>query len=542
MRKRFNQTLVACGVVAAICAGSAFASSHREAPFIGKYPQLDGTDFYMFNSYEPGREDYVTILANYNPVQAAYGGPNYFPLDNAGLYEIHIDNDGDAEEDITFQFRFNNQEVSGGTLALPVGSGDNQKSIPVSLKNIGELSAADETGLNFIENYSVTLVNGDRRRGNKVSVADANSGSSSFRKPFDYAGTKTFGGPGQYTAYADSFIHDTQIPGCNVPGKVFVGQRLEGFKIALGEVFDRVNFVPVEGDSSAGAGDGGGFKGGITQDENRNILAKNNVTTIAIEVHKDCLTGDGNGVIGGWTTSSLRQANILNRRPTLSRPEIGLGGWTQVSRLGNFLVNELVIGFPDKDRFNSSEPKNDGRFLDYVTHPVLPEVINILFGGPVNATLGTSFESIAPSNIPRQDLVTGFLTGFEGVNQLATVTPSEMLRLNTGIKARPRELQHPLGVAAGDVAGFPNGRRPGDDSVDIALRVVMGALCHDLPLGDNGAGVNLLLCSPEDAPIGKAALTDGAPISAADFDNSFPYLLTPYPGSPTDAPIPTPKN
>lgn len=540
-----KKTIIATAIGAAVTmltAGSALASSHREAPYIGKYPQLDGTDFYMFNSYEPGREDYVTILANYNPVQAAYGGPNYFPLDNAALYEIHIDNDGDAQEDITFQFRFNNKEASGGTIEFPVGQGDNQKSVAVPLKNVGVLSADDETNLNFVEQYSVTLVNGDRRRGNKNKVTNAASGSEVFRKPFDYAGTNTYGGAGNYTTYADSFIHETNIPGCDVPGRVFAGQRLEGFKIALGEVFDLVNFVPVEGDSAPGAGDGGGFTGGVTQDTERNILARNNVTTLAIEVHKDCLTGDGNGTIGGWTTSSLRQATILNRRATLARPEINLGGWTQVSRLGNFLVNELVIGFPDKDRFNSSEPKNDGQFLDYVTHPVLPLIIDSLFNGPVNNELGTSFANLAPSNVPRQDLVTGFLTGVAGVNQLKTVTPSEMLRLNTGIAAVVREDQHTLGVAGGDLAGFPNGRRPGDDSVDIALRVVMGALCHDLPIETEDGLLNLGLCSPDDAPVGGAALTDGAPISASDFDNSFPYLITPYPGSPTNAPIPRPKN
>lgn len=543
--KNFKQHAISIALGATLVLSglsSVQASSHREAPYIGKYPQLDGTDFYMFNSYESGREDYVTILANYNPVQAAYGGPNYFPLDNAALYEIHIDNDGDAEEDVTFQFRFNNQEPAGGTVELTIGEGENQKSVPATLKNVGVLSADDETGLNHLEQYSIKMVSGDRRRGNKRNVTDANTGSSAFRKPFDYAGTKTFGGAGNYTAYADSFIHDTNIPGCAAPGRVFIGQRLEGFKIALGEVFDLVNFVPIEGDSAPGAGDGDGFPGGVTQSEDRNILARNNVTTIALEVHKDCLTGDGNGVIGGWTTSSLRQATILNRRPTLDKPEIGLGGWTQVSRLGNFLVNELVIGFPDKDRFNSSEPKRDGQFLDYVTHPVLPAIIDSLFNEPVNKALDASIDNLAPANIPRQDLVTGFLTGFPGVNQLATVTPSEMLRLNTGIPAVPREAQHPLGVAAGDVAGFPNGRRPGDDSVDIALRVVMGALCHDVPLGENGAGVNLGLCSPEDAPVGNRALTDGAPVSAADFDNTFPYLITPYPGSPTNAPIPTPKN
>jgi hypothetical protein len=534
---------VALGItLGAVAVSAALASSHREAPFISKYPQLDATDFYMFNSYETGREGFVTIIANYNPVQAAYGGPNYFPLDNAGLYEIHIDNDGDAQEDITFQFRFQNGEPGGGTVSLPIGEGENQLTLPVPLRNVGVLSAESEAGLNFVEQYTMTMVTGDRRTGESQSVTNAANNSASFRKPFDYSGTNTFGGPGNYTPYANSFIHNTTIPGCDTPGRVFVGQRLEGFKIALGEVFDLINFVPIEGDSAPGAGDSNGFPGGVTQDTERNILARNNVTSIAIEVPASCITGDGNGVIGAWTTSSLRQGGVLNPNPTLARPEEGIGAFTQVSRLGNFLVNELVIGFPDKDRFNSSIPSNDGQFLEYVTHPVLPAIVDSLFNGPVNQTLGTEIPNLAPSNIPRQDLVTGFLTGFPGVNQLATVTPSEMLRLNTTIPALPRANQSPFGVAGGDLAGFPNGRRPGDDSVDIALRVVMGALCHDVPLGEDGAGVNLGLCTPEEAPVGNVPLTDGAPISASDFNQTFPYLLTPYPGSPTNAPIPTPEN
>jgi hypothetical protein len=202
----------------------------------------------------------------------------------------------------------------------------------------------------------------------------------------------------------------------------------------------------------------------------------------------------------------------------------------------------LFIGFPDKDRFNSSEPADDAQFSQYVTHPVFPTIVDALFRDPVNATLGTDISNLAPVNIPRADLVAGFLTGFPGVNQLAAVTPSEMLRLNTAIPATARARQHPLGVAAGDLAGFPNGRRPGDDAVDIALRVAMGALCHGLPLGANGAPVNLGLCAPGDAPIGNAPLTDGVPISALDFENAFPYLVSPYPGSPNNAPIPAPRD
>jgi hypothetical protein len=206
------------------------------------------------------------------------------------------------------------------------------------------------------------------------------------------------------------------------------------------------------------------------------------------------------------------------------------------------LVNELFVGFSDKNKFNTSEPKDDAQFAKYVTHPVFPSIINLLFKDAVNATLGTDIADLAPTNIPRNDLVAGFLTGFPGLNQLQSVTGSEMLRLNTAIPATPRESQHTLGVAAGDVAGFPNGRRPGDDSVDIALRVAMGALCHDIPLGEDGVGINLGICSPADAAIGNVPLTDGVPISANDFNNSFPYLLTPYPGSPGNAPIPTPED
>ena len=514
----------------------ALASSHREAPFITKYPQSDGTDFYMFKSYEPGREDYVTLIANYLPVQAAYGGPNYFPLDSQALYEIHIDNNGDSQEDLTFQFRFRDDQPDGQALSLEVGG----ETISSVLRNIAPIDVDGEPGLSHRESYTVRMVEGDRRFGGKTNVTDAATGGNVFAKPFDYSGTKTFGGPGGYTEYARSFIHDINVPGCHSDGRVFVGQRHEAFKLSLGEIFDLVNFVPLEGDSAPGAGDGGGFPGGVTQDPERNILARNNVTSIALEIHEDCLTQGDEPVIGAWTTSSLRQINIFNPRPTFSVPEVSGGRWVQVSRLSSPLVNELVIGFDRKDRFNASEPKDDGQFLTFVTNPGLPLILDVLFRDAVNATLGTDFSNIAPSNFPRNDLVAAFLTGFSGLNQPAGGVPGEMLRLNTAIPATPRDQQHTLGVAAGDVAGFPNGRRPGDDTVDIALRVVMGALCHDVPLGTDGAPVNLGLCAPEDAPVGAAPFTDGAPLSARDLNNQFPYLLTPYPGSPVGAPLPQP--
>jgi hypothetical protein len=246
------------------------------------------------------------------------------------------------------------------------------------------------------------------------------------------------------------------------------------------------------------------------------------------------LKGTGNGVIGAWTTSSVRQVRIVNENATFAKPEVNGGAWTQVSRLGMPLVNELVIGIPDKDHFNGSAPQNDSQFAAYVTNPSLPALLNALFLAPVNATLGTSLANLAPSNFPRNDLVAAFLTGFTALNQQSTVTPSEMLRLNTAVAPTPAASQKTLGVAAGDLAGFPNGRRPGDDVVDVALRVVMGALCYPLPIGANGAPTNLGLCTA-DAPVGNAAFTDGAPINALDFDQAFPYLKTPLPGSPVGA-------
>lgn len=530
---------LALGITLAVLVNAAASgSSHREAPYITKYPQVDASDFYLFKSYEPGREEYVTLIANYVPVQAAYGGPNYFPLDSEALYEIHIDNNGDSVEDLTFQFDFEDAFPNGETIKLDVGG----ESISSVLRNIGVISSDSQPGLDHIESYTVDIVSGDRRTGTKNAVTETISGGTSFAKPFDYSGEKSFGGPGMYTDYANSFIHSISIPGCNAPGRVFVGQRHEAFKISLGEVFDLVNFVPIEGDSAPGAGDAAGFPFGITQDSDRNILARNNTTSIALEIHQDCLTVGDDTVIGAWTSASLPQVTVLNPNPTFVKPEIGGGDFVQVSRLSAPLVNELFIGYDQKDRFNSSEPKDDGQFLTFVTNPGLPLILDILFRDAVNDITGAGFTNLAPSNFPRNDLVTAFLTGFPGVNQFSSVTPGEMLRLNTAIAPTLREQQSPFAVAGGDLAGFPNGRRPGDDVVDIALRVAMGALCHDLPLGENGAGVNLGLCTPVDAPTGNVPFTDGAPLDATELNNSFPYLLTPYPGSPVGAPLPQPTD
>ncbi len=493
--KRPSRRLLALACAAALftAAGAAHASSHREAPFITTQPKVDGTDFYMFRSYEAGRGANVTFVANYVPLQDAYGGPNYFSLDSNALYEIHVDNDGDAVEDLSFQFRFKNTLAD---IALPVGG----KSVSIPLIQAGGISAGSNAALNVKETYTIDVVRGDRRGGERQRVRNAADGSSEFTKPADFIGTKTFGSIAGYEAYAAQYVYEVNIPGCGASGRVFVGQRKDPFVVNLGRTFDLINLNPLA--ASGGTDD----------------LADKNVTSIALEVPIACLTKSGEPVIGGWTTASLRQVRLIDGTPKSGNDESTKQGgpWVQVSRLGMPLVNEVVIGLKDKDRFNASKPKDDGQFADYVTNPTLPALIEILFGGA-----GVK----APTNFPRTDLVTAFLTGVPGLNRPSSVKPSEMLRLNTSIAPAAAALQNALGVLAGDNAGFPNGRRPGDDVVDIALRVAMGVLCTLNAPSAFG-------CVPADAPSGGLALTDGgANLSAANFDAAFPYIRTPLPGA-----------
>ena len=216
--------------------------------------------------------------------------------------------------------------------------------------------------------------------------------------------------------------------------------------------------------------------------------------------------------------SNHSRCRLLNGAPGsgLNKASFNGGGWTQVSRLGMPLVNEVIIGLDDKDKFNASKPKDDAQFADYVTNPVLPALVESLFPS-----------AKAPTNFPRTDLVTVFLKGISGVNQPANVVASEMLRLNTSIAPAAAGAQSPLGVAAGDNAGFPNGRRPGDDVLDLSLRVAMGALC----VLTGTADTLKVGCKPTDAPAGALPFNDGVRKTAADFKTVFPYLNTPLPGS-----------
>jgi len=468
------------GLAAATALASLFPSSHREAPAIASLPQVDATDFYMFRSYEAGRDDQVVLIANYLPLQDPYGGPNYFALSDDALYEIHVDQDGDAREDVTFRFRFQSELVP---ITLSVGAPGQEVDVAIPLINAGPIGAGNTANLNRTERYTLDVVLGDRRTGTVTRSQDLDTSETSFAKPVDNIGQKSIP---DYASYAADHVYDISLPG-GAQGRMFVGQRKDPFVVNLGEAFDLVNFDPT---------------GAV--DSQTDDLADKNVTSLVLEVPISFLTNGGEDVIGAWTSASLRQARVLNPEPNDANGAALHGGaWTQVSRLGMPLVNELVIGLPDKDRFNTSEPTGDAAFASYVTHPTFPELLEVLFG------------VTAPNAFPRTDLVAVFLTGVTGLNQPGGVVASEMLRLNTATPVTAAGSQGNLGVIGGDLAGYPNGRRPGDDVVDITLRAAMG-----------------VLLDPSDAPDGQLPYTDGALVDEGDFAVAFPFLLDPLAGSP----------
>jgi hypothetical protein len=566
---RMRSAMAALGAVAAmtslLVSGESQASSHREAPFITKNPKVDGTDFYMFQSYEASRiggggvSDYTTIIANYIPLQDAYGGPNYFSFDPEALYEIHIENSGDAVEDITFQFQFKNalNPVTPKGVVLDVGG--KQNSVPTIQANVARadnpaqtITAANaDSFLNVQESYSINVVRGPRRGAAPQAVHHATTDVTTFKKPVDYIGSKTLGSAAAYKTYAESHIHPITIPGCDTPAKVFVGQRREGFRVNLGLIFDLVNVTALGGLPTI---IDPGNRDALTGDTDYDNTLNKNVSTIAMEVPTKCLTADGlppatsaKPILGGWTTASVRQARVINPKATYGRPAKEGGAWAQVSRLGMPLTNEVVIGIADKDRFNSSEPKDDTQFLDYVTNPTLPQILQAIFGG-------ASTPVFPAATVARTDLVTIFLKGVPGVNENGGT--AEMLRLNTKLPVKGAGNQNggayhqTNNIAAGlgaatcfpnvggctkadiagcftpatslpancDLAGFPNGRRPGDDVVDIELTVLLG---YFIPKG-TGAG---------QAPNGGTILHDAVINQENQFDGAFPYLKTPLSGS-----------
>jgi hypothetical protein len=441
--------------VAAMAMPQPQASSHREAPLISQDPLADNTDVYAFVS--PERPDRVVLISNYIPLQFPSSGPNFWKFDDNVLYEIMVDNTGDAVEDITFQFRFTTQVRNPNTF----------------LYNTGPLTSLDDPDLNVRQSYNVTRVNGPRRTGARTVLADnllvmpANVGVSSIR---DYNGQL---GTGVYN------LSDA---------RVFAGPRDEGFYVDLGATFDLLQFrslVPQLGQPI-------------------DSLAGYNVHSIAIEVPITALmrngmrpssTTDPNATIGVWSTAS--------RMSTTTRSGAGQmhsGDWVQVSRLGNPLVNEVVLPLALKDAFNGLEPTGDAAALNFVTNPLVPPLMQALFGVQTPPT-------------PRNDLVTIFLTGIPGLNQIGTsLRASEMLRLNTAVP--PSSRPHRLGVLAGDLAGFPNGRRVGDDVVDVALQAMAGAT----PL------------TPQFQRAPNNQIGDGVDQNDKEYLPVFPFLTVPHSG------------
>jgi hypothetical protein len=474
-RSRLARASVVLGGAAALTGMLSMAkvSSHREAPGITEMPKCDATDFYMFTSYEPGRSNFVTLVANYQPLQEAYGGPNYYTMDPDAVYDIKVDNNGDANPDLTFRFRFKNTLRD---IALQIGPAGNQKTVSVPLRNVGPITATDDSAQNEIETYTIDLLSGNT----STPIVDAATGSKVFAKPIDNIGHKSIP---DYDGYAAAHVYDIRLPG-NQIGRVFVGQRKDPFVVNLGPAFDLINLNPLGPVNGA-----------------HDALEDANVTSLILELPKSFVVLPNQPILGGWTTASLPRKRFLQGVPSYAQPTIENGELVQVSRLGSPLVNELVIGLKDKNKFNASRPNEDlFNFADYVTHPTLPALIEALFGVQ------------APTQFPRTDLVQVFVTGIPGLTENGAA--GEMLRLNTSIAPTPIAQQSNLGVLGGDLAGYPNGRRPGDDVVDMSLRVVMGVL---LP-----ANV---------APAGQLPYTDGAYLDATFFDNQFPYIRTPIAGA-----------
>ena len=385
------------------------ASSHREAPLTAIDPTADNTDVYAFVS--PDAPDTVTLLANFIPFQKPDGGPNFYPFDPNVVYEIHIDNNGDAIEDITFQWRFTTEVRNPATF----------------LYNTGPVTSLDDPDLNVRQFYRLTRIDGPRRSGTvrelsgRLPVPPPNIGPRS---------TPNYGAIGGGTQQlADNM-------------RVFAGQRDEGFYLDLA-IFDLL-----------------GLGTGVVEDSTAGF----NVSTLAIQVPKSTLSRsnaapvsatDPNAIIGVWSTASRFATRTLS-----AGAQTHSGALVQVSRLGNPLVNEAVIDLARKDAFNAIEPTSDSVALDRVTDPEVPKLLKAIF-------------NVDSPPAPRNDLVTIFLTGIPGLNQPANVRGAEMLRLNMAIP--PTTSPNRMGVLGGDLAGFPNGRRVGDDVLDIVLQAAAGA-------------------------------------------------------------------
>lgn len=439
------------------------ASSHREAPLVARDPEADPTDVYAFRS--PDNPNAITLIANFLPFQEPAGGPNFYTFDDSVLYEIKVDNDGDAKEDLSYQFRFTTTREQGNTFLYGTGP-------------IGSLSDPD---FNIRQHYTLTR-EPERGRatvlGTNLATAPSNVGPHTTP---DYAALQA----GAVHSLANGI-------------KVFAGQSDDPFFVDLGGIFDLLTIRNAPGDT------GGGVDG----------LRGYNVHSLALQIPISQLTRDGSvptdltnpaSVIGVWTTSSRQSMRVLNHRGE-GRSS---GRWVQVGRLGNPLVNEVVVALQDKDQFNISKPKDDEQFANYVANPELGTLLNVLYGIviPPQGDFGTANQ--------RDDLIAIFLTGLPGLTNSGVTEAAEEMRLNLAVPVS--STPNRLGVIAGDNQGFPNGRRLGDDVVDIELRAIAGAV---YPLFHAGF-------TPDATGV---RLGDGVDANDMAFGATFPYLALPHNG------------
>jgi hypothetical protein len=454
-------------------------SSHREAPAISKDPVADNTDTYAFVS--PDDPSTVTIISNYLPLEAPFGGPNFYEFGDDVQYSIYIDQTGDGSPDIEYRFTFTTTVRNPNTF----------------LYNTGPITSIASTNWNRPQYYSVKRIEGAT-----TTVLASNL-------PCPPCNVGKFSTP-KYALLAAQGVH-------NLAGgrRVFAGQRLEGFYVDLGAVFDLGDLRPFEKLHI----------GGMANSVGVNASKKYGVHTIALRVPKTDLTIGGvnptnpaarNSVVGIWAAAG-RQRSLVREAGGVV---VETGPFVQVSRLGNPLFNEVIVPMGSKDEWNSQTPASDSEYLANVQHPELAALLPALYPGV--------FPHLAALTAARADLVAILLTGIpsgliSGFQNYTGTTYADQLRLNMAIP--PSSSPNPLGVIGGDLAGFPNGRRVFDDVVTVALRAV--------------AGVTYPLVDSSYTPDAAASLvTDGLTDADTTYLSIFPYLGTPQSGYST-APLGT---
>jgi len=488
-------------------AGPALAASHREAPGMAGDPTADITDVYSFVSYDQAnlnrdpKDRRVTFVMNVIPGQNPADGPNYFNFGDDVVYRINVDNDRDGKaDDVVYEFRFRtrNRPVGGpGGLTSPVPYLGNPHITAVPLTGITSLDGPGSEGLTRRQTYTVTEIRGHRRtelfRGHTLVAVPSNIGSATIP---DYEKLAAQG------VYSGACADGTRGV------RVFAGQRAETFYIDLGAVFDTLNLrrypplLSLAEDAQK-----------TTNPFGINRFANTNVNTIALEVPIRCLTADGkspsaaNSLIGVYASTSRQKVRVLrgNGRADDEGPLV------QVSRMGNPLVNELIINTPQKDRWNASEPEDEAEFEGFYRNPVIATALELVFGFPVVPFNGSPKDN-------RTDLISVLLKyPNQPVNGDRCGRPcSELLRLDMSVAPTAPEKQNRLGsVLGGDPAGWPNGRRPNDDVTDIAVRVVGG---NNYIVNRAGDGVNFLQGA------------QGPDLTPEGIRKTFPFLPTPYSG------------